>query len=264
MNTNAGQRLKGRIAVVTGGAQGIGFAIASRLAQEGATVVIADINEALAREVAQRIAQAGGTVAAHRVDIGDDTSVAALAAAIDAQYGRCEILVNNAAISDGTGIERMTMARYHEVIRVNQDGAVRMCLAFVPLLKKAKDGKRIVNIASIMGVRGWPDAIPYSTAKGAIVNFTRALAADLAPHGIMVNSLAPGFVNTPMSILPDGSHEYDSDWFRDIYVKYGRIPLRRYAEPEDMAGPAFFLCSDDSRYVTGQILMVDGGTSATF
>jgi NAD(P)-dependent dehydrogenase (short-subunit alcohol dehydrogenase family) len=158
----------------------------------------------------------------------------------------------------------MTMARYHEVIRVNQDGAVRMCLAFVPLLKKAKEGKRILNIASIMGVRGWPDAIPYSTAKGAIVNFTRALAADLAPHGIMVNALAPGFVNTPMSIQPDGSHEYDSDWFRDIYVKYGRIPMRRFAEPEDMAGPAFFLCSDDARYVTGQILMVDGGASATF
>lgn len=264
MSTQAGQRLKGRVAVVTGGAQGIGFGIASRLAEEGATLVIADINEAKAREAAQRISAAGGTASAHRVDIGDDASVSALAAHVDRQHGRCEILVNNAAISDGTGIETMTMARYHEVIRVNQDGAVRMCLAFVPLLKKAKEGKRILNIASIMGVRGWPDAIPYSTAKGAIVNFTRALAADLAPHGIMVNALAPGFVNTPMSIQPDGSHEYDSDWFRDIYVKYGRIPLRRYAEPADMAGPAFFLCSDDVRYVTGQILMVDGGASATF
>lgn len=261
---NASQRLKGRVAVVTGGAQGIGFGIASRLAQEGAFLVIADIKEAKAREAALRIADAGGTASAHPVDIGDDASVAALAAYVDAQHGRCEILVNNAAISDGHGIETMTMARYHEVIRVNQDGAVRMCLAFVPLLKKAEEGKRIVNIASILGLRGWPNAIPYSTAKGAVVNFTRALAADLAPHGIMVNALAPGFVNTPMSIQPDGSHEYDSDWFRDIYVKYGRIPLRRYAEPEDMAGPAFFLCSDDARYVTGQILMVDGGASATF
>jgi NAD(P)-dependent dehydrogenase (short-subunit alcohol dehydrogenase family) len=264
MSTQAGQRLKDRVAVVTGGAQGIGFGIAGRLAEEGAILVIADINEAKAREAAQRISAAGGTASAHRVDIGDDASVSALAAHVDRQHGRCEILVNNAAISDGTGIETMTMARYHEVIRVNQDGAVRMCLAFVPLLKEAKEGKRILNIASIMGVRGWPDAIPYSTAKGAIVNFTRAAAADLAPYGIMVNALAPGFVNTPMSIQPDGSHEYDSDWFRDIYVKYGRIPLRRYAEPEDMAGPAFFLCSDDARYVTGQILMVDGGASATF
>ena len=94
--------------------------------------------------------------------------------------------------------------------------------------------------------------------------FTRALACDLAPHNIMVNALAPGFVDTPMSIQPDGSHEYDSDWFRDIYVKYGRIPLRRFGNPEDMAGPAYFLCSDDARYVTGQILLVDGGASATF
>jgi NAD(P)-dependent dehydrogenase (short-subunit alcohol dehydrogenase family) len=264
MTGNTSGRLQGRVAVVTGGAQGIGFAIAARLAAEGASLVIADINEAKARQAAQRIAESGASATAHRVDIGDEASVSALAAHVDATHGRCEILVNNAAISDGTGIESMTMTRYHEVIRVNQDGAVRMCLAFVPLLKKAEEGKRILNIASIMGLRGWPDAIPYSTAKGAIVNFTRALAADLAPHGIMVNALAPGFVNTPMSIQPDGSHEYDSDWFRDIYVKYGRIPLRRYAEPEDMAGPAFFLCSDDSRYVTGQILLVDGGASATF
>jgi len=261
---NAGQRLKGRIAVVTGGAQGIGFGIASRLAQEGAIVIIADIKEKTARDAAQRIRAAGGEASTFAVDIGDDAEVAALADHVDKAHGRCEILVNNAAISDGTGIEQLTMARYHEVIRINQDGAVRMSLAFVPLLKQGRKGRRILNIASIMGVRGWPDAIPYSTAKGAIVNFTRALAADLAPHNIMVNALAPGFVNTPMSIQPDGSHEYDADWFRDIYVKYGRIPVRRYAEPEDMAGPAFFLCSDDSCYVTGQILLVDGGASATF
>src|SRR5262245_58676318 len=101
---NASQRLKGRVAVVTGGAQGIGFAIASRLAQEGAFLVIADIKEAKAREAAQRIADAGGTASAHPVDIGDDASVSALAAHVDAQHGRCEILVNNAAISDGHGI----------------------------------------------------------------------------------------------------------------------------------------------------------------
>jgi len=264
MSKQDGQRLKGRVAVVTGGAQGIGFGIASRLADEGAILVVADINEKNATAAAQRIADAGGVATAFAVDIGDDSKVAALAAHVGKTHGRCEILVNNAAISDGTPTEKLTMARYHEVIRVNQDGAVRMCLAFVPLLKKARSGGRILNIASIMGVRGWPDSVPYSTAKGAIVNFTRALSADLSPHGIMVNALAPGFVNTPMSIQPDGSHEYDADWFRDIYVKYGRIPMRRFAEPEDMAGPAFFLCSDDARYVTGQIVLVDGGASATF
>ena len=264
MAVGQGQRLKGRVAVVTGGAQGIGFGIASRLAEEGAILVIADRKEQVAQDAASRINAAGGSASAMRVDIGDDARVAALGAQVDALHGRCEILVNNAAIVDTTGIEQMTMAHYHDVIRINQDGAIRMTLALLPLLKKGGEGRRILNIASIMGMRGAPDAIPYSTAKGAIVNFTRALACDLAKDGIMVNAIAPGFVDTPMSILPDGSHEYDSDWFRDIYVKYGRIPLRRYGNPGDMAGPAYFLCSDDARYVTGQILLVDGGVSATF
>jgi NAD(P)-dependent dehydrogenase (short-subunit alcohol dehydrogenase family) len=264
MKQNRERRLQDRVAVVTGGAQGIGFGIASRLTAEGAAVVLADIKIDTVRAAAERLNAAGGTASALGVDIGDDASVAALAARVDELHGRCEILVNNAAIQDTTGIENMSMARYHDVIRVNQDGAIRMTLAFLPLLKKAGTGRRILNIASIMGMRGSPDAIPYSTAKGAIVNFTRALACDLARDGIMVNAIAPGFVDTPMSILPDGSHEYDSDWFRDIYVKYGRIPLRRFGNPGDMAGPAFFLCSDDSQYVTGQILMVDGGVSATF
>jgi NAD(P)-dependent dehydrogenase (short-subunit alcohol dehydrogenase family) len=116
-----------------------------------------------------------------------------------------------------------------------------------------------------MGLRGARDSIPYSTAKGAIVNFTRALACDVAPDGIIVNALAPGFIDTRMALLPDGSgHEHDTDWFKDIYLKYGRIPLGRAGKPEDIAGPAFFLVSDDARYVTGQIILVDGGVSATF
>ena len=141
MSTDARQRLKGRVAIVTGGAQGIGFGIAARLAEEGAVPVIADINEKNARDAAERIKDAGGTASAFAVDIGDDARVAALAAHVDAHHGRCEILVNNAALSDGTGIEKMTMARYHEVTRVNQDGAVRMSLAFVPLLRRPATGR---------------------------------------------------------------------------------------------------------------------------
>jgi NAD(P)-dependent dehydrogenase (short-subunit alcohol dehydrogenase family) len=226
--------------------------------------VLADIKLDTAKASAKRIESKGGKASALSVDIGDDGSVTELARSVDALHGRCEILVNNAAISDTSSIQNMTMKRYYEVIRVNQDGAVRMAHAFLPLLRKGGPGRRILNIASILGLRGWPEHIAYATAKGAIVNFTRALACDLAPEGIMVNALAPGFVDTPMSIQADGSHEYDADWFRDIYVKYGRIPLRRFASPADMAGPAFFLCSDDSQYVTGQVLLVDGGASATF
>jgi NAD(P)-dependent dehydrogenase (short-subunit alcohol dehydrogenase family) len=258
------RRLEGRVAVITGGAQGIGLGIARRLAEEGAAVVLADIAQQKAEASAAALTAEGLTAVALPVDIGDDASVAALAAEVGRRFGFCTILVNNAAFGADTHIDTMTMQDYARVIRVNQDGAVRMCSAFVPLLRKAQQGRRILNIASIQGIRGWPNQLAYATAKGAIVNFTRALACDLADAGIMVNALAPGFVDTPMSRRRDGSHEYDADWFRDIYVKYGRIPQRRYGTPADMAGPAFFLCSDDAGYVTGQVLSVDGGASATF
>lgn len=262
--SNNTQRLAGRVAVITGGAQGIGYGIAARLAEEGAYVVLADLKTDAAKLAAEKINAAGGKAAAIPVDIGNDASVADLAKKVESLHGRCEILVNNAAIGADTHIETMTMEQYARVININQDGAIRMTMAFVPLIKKSGTGRRILNVASIQGLRGWPNQLAYATAKGAIVNFTRAVAVELAPHDIMVNAIAPGFVDTPMSILPDGSHEYDSDWFRDIYVKYGRIPLRRAGTPADMAGPAFFLCSDDAQYVTGQILSVDGGASATF
>jgi len=261
---NRGERLEDRVAVVTGGAQGIGLGIGTRLAEEGAIVILADIAFDRAKGDAAKLVEQGLRAGAARVDIADAASVAELARQVDEAHGRCEILVNNAGIGADTHIETMTFEDYQRVIAINQDGAVRMVMAFVPLLKKGGEGRRILNIASIQGLRGWPNQLAYATAKGAMVNFTRALACDLAPHNIMVNAIAPGFVDTPMSIQPDGSHEYDADWFRDIYVKYGRIPMRRYGKPADMAGPAFFLCSDDAQYVTGQVLSVDGGASATF
>ncbi|QIG52234.1 SDR family oxidoreductase [Nordella sp. HKS 07] len=261
---NRGERLEDRVAVVTGGAQGIGLGIGTRLAEEGAIVILADIAFDRAKAAAAKLVEQGLRAGAARVDIADAASVAELARQVDEAHGRCEILVNNAGIGADTHIETMAFEDYQRVIAINQDGAVRMVMAFVPLLKKGGEGRRILNIASIQGLRGWPNQLAYATAKGAMVNFTRALACDLAPHNIMVNAIAPGFVDTPMSIQPDGSHEYDADWFRDIYVKYGRIPMRRYGKPADMAGPAFFLCSDDAQYVTGQVLSVDGGASATF
>ncbi|MFT0858975.1 SDR family NAD(P)-dependent oxidoreductase [Ancylobacter sp. G4_0304] len=259
---HAARRLEGRVAVVTGGARGIGLSIAERFAREGAHVVVADIDEAEAHHAAAAL---GPQALGQRVDIAAAASVAALARAVDERHGRCDILVNNAAILDAAGIDAMSFEHYRAVLDINQDGAIRVTLALLPLIRKGGEARRILNIVSIQGVRGTRDSLAYATAKGALVNFTRALACDLGAEGIVVNALAPGFIDTRMAQLPDGSgHEHETDWFRDIYIRHGRIPLRRPGTPADIAGPAFFLCSDDARYVTGQILLVDGGVSSTF
>ena len=157
------ERLKNRIAVVTGGAKGIGRAIAKRLAKEGAEVVIADI---LIDEAKKAASEIGARAYAEDVNIADQDSVDRLAEAINNRHGHFDILVNNAGILDANGFDDMTMERYLEVIAVNQHGAIRVTKTLLPLIRKGDQAKRIVNIASIMGVRGSRDSIPYSTEIG--------------------------------------------------------------------------------------------------
>ncbi len=254
--------LAGRNAIVTGAGHGIGLAIAERLAREGAFVVMADIDRPAAAAEALRMSGLGYSVLSFEVDVGSEESVAGLAALTRTRLGTLHILVNDAAILDMTGIAALTLARFEQVLRVNLTGAVLCTMALLPFMTSGWG--RILNIGSIMGERGQPDSVAYSTAKGGIANFTRALAADLGKRGINVNAIAPGFIATRMAVRSDGGHEHDTDWFKDIYLKYGRILLGRAGRPDDIAGPAFFLCSEDSRYVTGQVLLVDGGVSATF
>ena len=256
------RRLTGRTAVVTGAARGIGLAIAERLAREGAQVLLADMDADLAEAEGERLRADGLAASAAALDIADPASVAALAGLVRQRFGVLHILVNNAAILDATPTAALTVERFEEVVRVDLTGAVACTLALHPLMTAGWG--RIVNVASIMGLRGQRDAISYSTAKGGIVAFTRALAADLGARGITVNAIAPGFIDTRMALLPDGTHEHAAEWFREVYLKHGRILLGRAGVPEDVAGPACFLCSEDARYVTGQILPVDGGVSATF
>ncbi len=257
-------RLQDRAAIVTGGARGIGEAIAARLAAAGARVYIADIDGEVAIETARRLAaDTGSDVIGGRTDITDAGSIQATVQIAAGRWGRLDILVNNPAVPDTTPFNELTYENFSRVLRVNLDGALICTVAAVRHLAKSPCA-RILNIASIMGVRGSRDSIPYSTAKGGVVNLTRSLACALAARCITVNAIAPGFIDTRMAQLPDGGHEHETEWFREVYLKHGRLPLGRAGTPQDVAGPAFFFCSDDSRYVTGQIMLVDGGVSATF
>lgn len=255
--------LRGRRAVVTGAARGIGAAIAAELARRGAALLLVDIDAEELELAAKGLRAEGAEVATHAADLTSPEAPAALATSCDAAGG-LDILVNNAAVLDATPLEKLTRARFSQVQEINQNAALWMVQALAPQLARSGRG-RVVNIASILGMRGAADSLSYSIAKGGVVNMTRALSVDLAPQGILVNCICPGFVNTRMAILPDGSgHEHDTDWFRDVYIRYGRIPLRRPAPPEEIAKATMFFCGDDCSYVTGQILLVDGGISATF
>jgi len=260
-------RLKGRKALITGGDSGIGRAAAIAFAREGADVAINYLpaEEPDAREVVDIIRAAGRKAIAIPGDIKDETFCRQMVKKVTKDLGGLDILVNNAAVVDIVGFDALTFEHYSRILRVNLDGALIVSMAMVPLIRSRTAHGRILNIASIMGVRSAPGATAYSTAKGGVVNLTRSMACDLAKDGIVVNAIAPGFIDTPMCLLPDGSgHEHQQAWFQDIYIKYKRIPLGRAGLPDDVAGPAAFFCSDDARYVTGQIVLVDGGVSATF
>ncbi len=243
--------LKGKVAVVTGSGQGIGKEIALTLAREGCKVVVSDLTSK-ASVVADEIKSSGGEAIVFHCDVSNFYDAENLVKTAMEKFGRIDILVNNAGIYPMKAFADMSEADWDKVISVNLKGNFNCARAAVPHMIKQKYGK-IINITSIAGsVVGFQQLVHYSASKAGITGFTRALALELAPHGINVNAIAPGPVETPgtgMGSMPSEMYEQTRK----------SIPLGRWGKSEDIANLALFLASDDSSFITGQCIVSDGG-----
>ena len=255
------KRLKNKKAIVTGGSRGIGEGIVKRLYNEGVEIIIADIREELAQNLIKDLDH--NQISFFQTDLSQEEEIKKLMDYTKAKWGSLDFLINNAGIEDGYTLADQTYESYRKTMKVNMD-APFLCSKYALSLLEKSQTARIVMITSIQGVRGYKGNISYNTAKGGLINMTRVLAVELAEKNILVNSVAPGFINTPLSVMKDGNLEWDTDWFNDVYLKYEKLPMGRYGNPDDIAGAVYFFCSEDSKYVTCQTLLVDGGGSSTF
>jgi 3-oxoacyl-[acyl-carrier protein] reductase len=238
--------LSGRHALVTGAANGIGRAVAERFRAEGARVSGVDVEPGCE----------------FQADLARTDELAALVDSVEAAAGPVDVLVSVAGINEGAPALELPLASYRRVLAVNLDAPVFLAQRCGGGMVERGYG-RILSIGSIHGRFSEALALAYDTSKAGLEAATRTLAIELGPHGVLVNTLAPGFVRTRMS-LRDGKSELDSDWFRTVYVDNGKLPLRRPGEPHEIAACAAWLCSEDNSYLTGQIVTVDGGVTVTF
>jgi NAD(P)-dependent dehydrogenase (short-subunit alcohol dehydrogenase family) len=244
-------RLKDRVAVVTGGAQGIGEAIASRLAEEGAKVAILDIRLELAQEVAQKLKGRNFEALALKADMCQKTEIQAAVNDVASAYGGIDILVNNAGYHRMSKVTDIAEEIWDKIIDTNLKGYFLMIQAVVPYMQVNNYGK-ILNIASAAVYGGMTEQLHYVASKGGVVSMTRALALELAPSKINVNAVCPGGVETP------GNKKFLAQ-FKELLVQ--RVPLGRIAQPDDIASAVLFLVSDEAEYITGQCLPVCGGVT---
>ncbi|MFO0774585.1 MAG: 3-oxoacyl-[acyl-carrier-protein] reductase [Nitrospiraceae bacterium] len=245
----ASSSLNGRVAIVTGGAQGIGRAIAEMLAKHGADVAIADLDPARAQDAVSAVQALGRKAIAVKVNVADAADAKGMVEQVTKDLGKVDILVNNAGITRDGLLLRMREEDWNLVLQVNLTGTFNCTKAVLQPMTKARYG-RIVNIASIVGVMGNAGQANYAASKGAVIGFTKTVAREYASRNVTVNAVAPGFIDTAMT---QGLSQEVKD------ALYKQIPLGRLGQPSDVAEAVRFLSSDEASYITGQVLHVNGG-----
>jgi 3-oxoacyl-[acyl-carrier protein] reductase len=244
-------KLVDKVAIITGGGSGIGAATARLFAQEGAKVVVADVDEERIHRVAEEVRKGGGEALAHRADVTSREAVEGMVARTLDRFGRVDILINNAGLFRDAMSWKMGDEEWDLVLEVNLKGTFLCCRAVIPTMRAQNYGK-IVNTSSI-GALGNPGQANYSAAKAGVIALTKTLALELAPARINVNCVAPGSIDTP---LLKGMPQ---DLLQRMVQE--RVPLRRMGLPEEVAKLHLFLTSDDAAYITGQVIFIDGGVS---
>ncbi len=263
VNPQPSSRLSGRTAIITGAGRGLGRAIALLFAREGANVAIATKEREEMERVVAEVMALGAGAAGYEVDVACEDSARVVVDGAAARFGRVDILVNNAAIFYPVDFLKDGQEDWQGAMQVNFYGALYFAQACARHMVEKGVGGRIINISSVNGFLGADRSSHYNCAKGALDQLTRCLAVELAPHGILVNGIAPGFMDTAMAVV-EGVKEHETPEFREFYVNRRRIPLARSAQPEEVAQAALFLALPENTYMTGQTLVVDGGLSITF
>ena len=251
-------KLKGKVAVVTGAAIGIGAATAALFAQEGASVALTDVDTIRGEQTCRNIREAGGTCRFYEMDVSHAQSVARAAAQIIQDFKRVDILVNNAGIWRPGRVTDLDEETWDRVLNTNLKSVFLVSKHIVPVMIQAGGGV-IINVASVAGLVGAPEASAYAASKGGIVNLSRSMALDFAPHNIRVNCLCPGMTDTAQGDSVVGYYKPSTD---PTEAKRTWQPLPRVGTPEDVAKAALYIASDDAAFMTGSVFVIDGGLTA--
>ncbi|PKO31667.1 MAG: 3-oxoacyl-ACP reductase [Betaproteobacteria bacterium HGW-Betaproteobacteria-9] len=245
------KRLEGKISLITGAAQGIGLATALKFAREGATVIVCDVKQTAVDEAVQQCQALGAQAAGFVMDVTQRDMVDAVVGQVLTRFGRIDVLVNNAGITQDARLQRMTLEQFDRVIDVNLRGVFHCAQAVADIMVEQKAGV-ILNASSVVGIYGNFGQTNYAATKFGVIGFTKTWSRELGPKGVRVNAVAPGFIATPiLSTIPE----------KVIEEMEHRVPLRRLGQPEEIANVYAFLASDEASYINGAVIEVSGGMS---